>query len=115
MSSAQGNLTALVNQSFHHGKLTALKQSEETSNKGWVHALKSKQILPSSLPPHKVLATLKSSLDTPALKQVETSIMKATEICPCGNRILIFLSVYMPSFKSVYQLTDWALNIVNFV
>lgn len=81
MSSAQDNLTVLVNQSFHLGKLTALKQSEETGNKGWVHMLKSKQILP----PHKVWATLNSSLDTSDVKQVETSVLKATEVCPYGN------------------------------
>lgn len=81
MSSAQDNLTVLVNQSFHHGKLTALKQLEETSNKGWVHMLKSKQILPA----HKVLATLNWSLDTSDLRQAETSVLKATEICPYGN------------------------------
>lgn len=81
MSSAQDNLAVLVTQSFNHGKLTALKQSEETSNKGGVCMLKSKQILPS----HKVPATLNASLDPPDLKQVEASIRKATEICLCGN------------------------------
>lgn len=34
MSSAQDNLTVLVNQSFHYGKLTALKQSKETGEEG---------------------------------------------------------------------------------
>lgn len=86
MSSAQDNLTVLVNQSFHHGKLTALKQPKETGKEGWLHMLKNKQILP----PHMVLATLNSSLDTSDLKQVETSLLKATEICRYGN-IIFFL------------------------
>lgn len=81
MSSAQDNLTVLVNQSFNHGKSTALKQSEETSNEGGVCVLKRKQILP----PHKVLATLNASLDPPDLKQAEASVREATEICLCGN------------------------------
>lgn len=37
-----------------------------------------------------VLATLNSSLDTSDLKQVETSLLKATEICRYGN-IIFFL------------------------